>query len=246
MMEPTSTVPTTMKTTFPSPRPILLVLSVFCSALPCAGAATLLTMTFDNGNADIVETAGWDGTTAPGGVLATGLVVTTGMTIYGDFTAQNAPNSFEVDNWHTTNSATTRVGMTVDALPGYTFSLGGGSETFSTKIHQKPTNVNQIFNSVELYINGTLIGSQPYVPAGGSQTLVWNIPANPLLNGLTTAVIDLKFPGITNAGNNHHGPEWNAADGAFVTFTGTIVPEASHAALACMGMIGFMFARRRG
>lgn len=222
----------------------LLYLAVLGVSLSTSTAATLMNMTFDNNGNDINEATGWNGTTAPGGSLATGLAVTTGMQIFGDFTAQNNADVFHVDGWHTTNSSDTRVGMTIGALSGYTFSLGGGSETFSTRLHQHPSNASDMFNSVTLLINGITIGSQSYTPAGGAQTLSWNIGTNVLLNDLATATFDLKFTGVVDTGNANHGPEWSLADSAFVSFTGSVIPEPSQAVLACLAM-GLVLIRRR-
>jgi hypothetical protein len=210
-----------------------------------SAATTVMNMTFVNGGLDINETTGWNGTTATGGSLATGLSVTSGMQIFGNFTAQNNPDTFHVDGWHTTNSADTRVGFTIGALSGYWFDLGGGSETFSTKVHQHPSNDHDIFSTVTLKINGITIGSQSYNPAGGAQTLAWGIGANPALNGLTSATFDLYFSGGTNPGGGNNGPEWNGpTDGAFVSFTGSVVPEVSQSILACFGM-GLALMRRK-
>jgi hypothetical protein len=230
----------------------LLHLAVFGVSLSSAPAAMLMTMGFNNSGADINEndlvTPGWNGTTtARGGSLATGLAVTTGMQIFGDFTAQNQPDSFHVDGWRTTNSSATGVGMTIGALSGYMFSLGGGTETFSTRLHQHPTgspSSSDMFNSVTLLINGISIGSQSYTPAGGAQTLTWNIGTNASLDNLTSATFDLKFTGTNDPGNNNHGPEWALNDSAFVSLTGSVIPEPSQAVLACLG-VGLVLIRRR-
>lgn len=234
-----------MKSVYPRPHSILFSLAIFGMAASPATAANLMTMTFGNGGNDINESTGWNGTTALGGSLATGLTISSGMHIEGDFTAQNNADVFHVDNWHTTNNMTTTlVGMTVDALSGYTFSLGSGLETFSTRLHQHPAASPDMFNAVDLYINGNLISSQVYTPAGGPQTLTWLIGVDPALNNLTSATFDLRFTGAVNAGPNNHGPEWSLADNAFVSFTGTVIPEPSQAVLACLGM-GLALVRRK-
>jgi hypothetical protein len=209
-----------------------------------ANAATLLNMTFNNGLNDISETAGWDGTTAPGGSLVTGLNVSSGMRIYGDFQGKNDKDIFHVDGWQTTNSPTTRVGLSVSTVLGYTLNLGDGLGQFETRLHQHPPGDTDMFNSVELRINGISVASQSYTPGGAAQTLTWNIGSNSLLNGLTAATFDLYFSGTNNTAQNNHGPEWSLADGAFLKLTGTIVPEPSRALLLLGGLV-FAGARRR-
>ena len=97
-----------------------------------------------------------------------------------------------------------------------------------------------------LTINGIAIGTQSYTPAGGPQTLVWNIGANGALDNLSSAVFDLTFSGISDPTASNHGPEWSLADGAFVSFTGSVaaVPEPSQSLLALCGL-GLAFFRRR-
>ncbi len=246
-----------MKTIDSLPRPVsaLALLTVFGAGALSADAAILMSMGFNNVGADINEaaTAGWNGTTTgAGGSLDSHLSVTTGLKIYGDFQAPtgNKPDAFQVDNWHTNNAAGTMVAFSVAAQSSYAFSLGDGSGQFSTLIHQQPSQPGDtdMFNSVTLYINNgitdILIGSQSYTPAGPAQTLTWNIGTDSSLDYLTAATFKLVFTGVTDASNNKHGPEWNLNDGAFINFSGTVVPEPSHLLLTVLGL-GFTLARRR-
>lgn len=223
----------------------VLAAGVLLTLAVTAQAATLMNMTFDNGGANIDEAGGWDGTVATGGSLATGLIVTAAMKINGDFQTQNGGDIFHVDNWHTTNSASTRVGLSLGTDPGYFLNLGDGTGVFSTRLHQHPGNGTDIFNSVELRINGVSVSSQSYTPAGGAQTLVWNLGSNPSLNGLTSATFDLYFTGTVNPVQNTHGPEWSLGDGAFVSLVGNVVPEPSRALLAIAGLSFAAIRRRR-
>lgn len=213
-------------------------------------AATLMNMTFGNGGLDINEATGWNGTTAPGGSLAANLTVSSGMMISGDFTAQNAVDSFHVDGWHTDNTADTGVGFVIATSPTYVLNLGSGTETFSTLVHNHPANGAEIFDSVTLKINSITIDSQTYIPDGGPQTLVWTIPANVSLNNLTSAEFKLFFSGTANPNQNNHGPEWNLVDGAFLSFTGDVVtanvtPEPSQSMLVLLGLAMAVVTRRR-
>lgn len=238
----------TMKTTSFRLAKTLLTIITVGMVHSSSTAATLVMMTFDNSNSDIEEDSlfGWNGTTALGGSLATGLTVSSGMKIYGSFVAHTKQDAFVAHNWSITNTSDTRVGMTISALSGNTFSLGGGSEIFATRLHHTPEPQDDAFTSVFLFINGTEIGSQSYIYPSTAQTLTWNIGNIPSLNNLTEAIIDLKFSSLTGPGGPNHGPQWELSDGAFVSLTGTVnaIPEPSQAILACLGM-GLALIRRR-
>jgi hypothetical protein len=185
---------------------------------------------------------------AAGGSLDSNLTLTTGLKIYGDFTAGNdATNVFHVDNWHTTNSPATYVGFIVSAVAGFVLDLGDGDGTFSTKVHQHPPGDTSMFNTVTLVVNGITIGSQGYTPAGGSQSLNWSMGNNVSLNGLSTADFRLYFTGTSNPAQSNRGPEWSVVDGATMSFAGSIfsVPEPSRAILLFAGLGVVMIRRRR-
>ncbi|MEI7928142.1 MAG: PEP-CTERM sorting domain-containing protein [Verrucomicrobiales bacterium] len=103
-----------------------------------------------------------------------------------------------------------------------------------------------MFSTVTLTINGITIGSQAYTPNGGPQPLFWKIGTNAALYYLTSAAFKLSFTGGVDAPNNNTGPEWSKADGAFVSFTGSVtpVPEPSQGVLALVGL-GLAVLRRR-
>ena len=212
-------------------------------------------MTFDAGG-EIDEATGWDGTTAPGGSLATGLVVTTGMKINGDFLAGTGTDDFHVDNWQSpnTNAAATFVSVVLGAQSGYTFDLTGPGASFSTLLHQHPKSggdATKIFNQVELVIGSTSYGFQPYTPGGLPQTLSWDLSSSGL-TGLSSAAFKMYFTSTLGVAadpgtQTNHGPEWGLNDNAFVRVNGivNVVPEPSRAMLALAGLGLVMIRRRR-
>ena len=74
----------------------------------------------------------------------------------------------------------------------------------------------------------------------------WKIGTNGALYNLTSAAFKLSFTGGVDAPNNNTGPEWSKADGAFVSFTGSVtpLPEPSQGVLALVGL-GLAVLRRR-
>jgi hypothetical protein len=150
-----------------------------------------------------------------------------------------------VDGWNTTTGTTGYVGFTIGngGNPLVNFSLSG--ETFSTRMHYhyNAGNVANIFNAVELLVNGTFVGSQPYNYLLGAQTLNWTMPSG--LDALTTASFELRFTGGTNPSNGNSGPEWALTDNAFISFNGTVAPEPSRALLCLAGFTCLTLRRRK-
>lgn len=234
----------------------ILAAGVFGLFAAVSPAATLMNMTFDDGVAnEIDEMTGWDGTTAPGGSLATGLIVTAGLKINGDFLPGTGADDFHVDNWQSpnTNAAATYVSVVLGAQSGYTFDLTGPGASFSTLVHQHPKSggdVTKIFDQVELVIGSTSFGYQPYTAGGSPQTLSWDLSSSGLA-GLSSATFKMYFTSTQGVAadpgsQTNHGPEWGLNDGAFVRVSGTVnvVPEPSRAVLALAGL-GLALVRRR-
>lgn len=223
---------------------------IFSVLVMASQGAVLMNMTFANGGADIPET-GWDGTTATGGSLATGLVVSDGMKINGDFAGVAAADQFHVDNWQSPNTNPSFVSVVLGAQPGYTFDLNGPGASFATLVHQHPKNppgdALLIFNQVELVIGSTSYGFQPYTPGGAAQLLSWDL-SSAGLTGLTSATFKMYFTstlgGAADPVQTNHGPEWALNDSAYVRVSGSVVPEPSQAILVFAGL-GLVLFRRR-
>jgi hypothetical protein len=223
-----------------------LCTAIVLSSTATQAASTIMNMTFDSGATNIDELAGWNGTTAPGGFLASGLSVVTGMQVLGTGYGNGGGASvFHVDGWNTTTGTTGYVGFTIGngGDPLVNFSLSG--ETFSTRMHYhyNAGNVANIFNAVELLVNGNSAGSQTFNYLLGAQTLNWTMPSG--LDALTSASFELRFTGGTSPSNGNSGPEWSLIDNAFVSFNGTVVPEPSRALLCLAGFMCLALRRRK-
>ena len=224
-----------------------LCTAIVLSSTATQAASTIVNMTFDSGATNINELTGWNGTTAPGGFLASGLSVVSGMQILGTgYSNGSIGDMFHVDGWNTTTSTTGYVGFTIGngGNPLVNFSLSG--ETFSTRMHYhylNPANQDKIFNAVELLVNGNSAGSQAFNYLLGPQTLNWTMPSG--LDALTSASFELRFTGGTSPNNGGSGPEWSLVDNAFVSFNGTVVPEPSRALLCLAGFMCLALRRRR-
>jgi hypothetical protein len=224
-----------------------LCTAIVLSSTATQAASTVMNMTFAAGGANINETTGWNGTTAPGGFLASGLSVVSGMQILGTgYSNGSIGDMFHVDGWNTTTSTTGYVGFTIGngGNPLVNFSLSG--ETFSTRMHYhylNPANQDKIFNAVELLVNGNSAGSQAFNYLLGPQTLNWTMPSG--LDALTSASFELRFTGGTSPSNGSSGPEWSLLDNAFVSFNGTVVPEPSRALLCLAGFMCLALRRRK-
>lgn len=243
-------------------------LTVLASVSQGNAATTLIKFGFNaaGGGDNISETTGWDGTgVAAGGSLDTNVSLTSGLIVAGGYLGGNGSDVFHVDAWHSSDLAAAvtagkNVSFTIAPQAGYQFQLGDGTGVLTTQLHShaQTGDVTDVFDRVSLYIGGVFAGTQNYIhndPAAPAvQLLTFNIGANPLLNGLTSATnVAFYFwdstggtyePGL---GDDQHGVQWDNADGAFIQFNGTveIVPEPSRALLGFLALAFAFFRRRR-